>query len=147
MTELWRKMGDNRFSGHSSAPQHRGLWARSPISRRGASTTAVEAGMSAHPQKQRTFSCVARFADGCFETAFVVSLAAPASGGLEPILPNAAGCTNGQVSKSNGASAHVLGLLSDVRHDDIKEEPREFWQRCVARVDSKEPDFRKAPFR
>jgi len=42
--------------------------------------------MSARPQKYCNFSCVAREADGWFETDVIVQNAAPASGGSEPYL-------------------------------------------------------------
>lgn len=60
------------------------------ISRRGISTSGVVSGMSAHPQKQLSLSCVAREAQGWFGAAFIVLEAASALGGYEPSLTDAA---------------------------------------------------------
>ena len=69
------------------------LWAHTQISRRGASTPAVDAGTSAHPEKQLNLSCVAQKANGWFGTAFIVGDAESALGGFEPILGYTAMCT------------------------------------------------------
>ena len=69
--------------------QHATNWALSPISRRGASTLAVDEGMSAHPKKQINLSYVVLKANGGFEAVYAVGDAAPASVGSEPRVPNA----------------------------------------------------------
>ena len=59
-------------------------WARSQISRRVASTTAIDTGMSMHPKKQRNISFLVCLANDWFEATFIGGDAAPASGRFEP---------------------------------------------------------------